>query len=45
MTYEGPENGKIALPGGTSKYQGITGSGTWSVADAPDNTERFLTLT
>ena len=38
MTYEGPEGGDIALLGGTGKYQGITGKGTWTVADAPGNT-------
>jgi hypothetical protein len=43
MTYEGPENGPISLIGGTGKYAGIEGSGTWAVTDAPGNTpSQFL---
>jgi hypothetical protein len=43
MTYEGPESGPIALIGGTGKYAGIEGSGTWAVTDAPGNTSsQFL---
>ena len=43
MTYEGPESGPISLLGGTGKYAGIEGSGTWTVTDAPGNTpSQFL---
>jgi hypothetical protein len=43
MTYEGSENGPVALIGGTGKYNGIEGSGTWTVTDAPGNTSsQFL---
>jgi len=43
MTYEGPESGPIALIGGSGKYAGIEGSGTWAVTDAPGNTSsQFL---
>ena len=43
MTYEGPESGPVALIGGTGKYAGVTGSGTWTVTDAPGNTpSQFL---
>jgi hypothetical protein len=45
MTYEGPESGDIALLGGTGKYQGITGKGTWSVVDAPGNTAQLFAFT
>jgi len=38
MTYEGPESGPLSLIGGTGKYAGVEGSGTWSVTDAPGNT-------
>jgi hypothetical protein len=37
MTYEGPESGPLSLIGGTGKYAGIEGSGTWTVTDAPGN--------
>jgi hypothetical protein len=43
MTYEGPESGPVSLIGGTGKYAGIEGSGTWAVTDAPGNTpSQFL---
>jgi hypothetical protein len=43
MTYEGPESGPLSLIGGTGKYAGIEGSGTWAVTDAPGNTQsQFL---
>jgi hypothetical protein len=45
MTYEGPESGTIALIGGSGKYDGITGSGTWSVTDAPGNTAQLFLFT
>ena len=45
MTYEGPESGTIALIGGTGKYKDITGSGTWSVTDAPGNTAQLFLFT
>ena len=45
MTYEGPEGGVIALLGGTGKYQGITGKGTWSVVDAPGNNAQVFAFT
>jgi hypothetical protein len=45
MTYEGPESGDIALLGGTGKYQGIAGDGTWTVADAPGNTAQLFAFT
>jgi hypothetical protein len=45
MTYEGPENGTVEWIGGTGKYQGITGSGTWSVADAPGNNSSLFAFT
>ena len=43
LTYEGPESGPMSLIGGTGKYAGIEGSGTWTVTDAPGNTaSQFL---
>jgi hypothetical protein len=45
MTYEGPESGAIALIGGTGKYKDVTGSGTWSVADAPGNNAQLFAFT
>lgn len=43
LTYEGPESGPVSLIGGTGKYLGIDGSGTWAVTDAPGNTaSQFL---
>jgi hypothetical protein len=45
MTYEGPESGTIALIGGTGKYKEITGSGNWSVTDAPGNTVQLFLFT
>ncbi len=45
MTYEGPEGGTIALPGGTGKYRDVTGKGTWSVVDAPGNTAQLFAFT
>jgi hypothetical protein len=45
MTYEGPEGGDIALLGGTGKYKDITGKGTWTVADAPENTSSLFAFT
>ncbi len=45
ITYEGPESGDIALLGGTGKYKDITGTGTWSVADAPGNTSQLFAFT
>jgi hypothetical protein len=45
MTYEGPESGDIALLGGTGKFAGVTGKGTWSVTDAPGNTAQLFLFT
>ncbi len=45
MTYEGPESGTLEWIGGTGKYEGITGSGTWTVADAPGNTAQLFAFT
>jgi hypothetical protein len=45
MTYEGPESGTIALLGGTGKYKDVTGSGTWSVVDAPGNNAQLFLFT
>ena len=45
MIYEGPEGGAVTWIGGTGKYQGITGKGTWSVADAPGNTLQLFAFT
>lgn len=43
LTYEGPESGPISVIGGTGKYAGIEGSGSWTVTDAPGNTNsQFL---
>jgi hypothetical protein len=45
ITYEGPENGPIGVIGGTGKYAGIEGSGTWAVTDAPGNTASLFLFT
>jgi hypothetical protein len=45
MTYEGPESGPVAVIGGTGKYAGIEGSGTWAVTDAPGNTPSLFLFT
>jgi len=45
MTYEGPESGTIEWIGGTGKYAGIAGTGTWSVTDAPGNTSSLFLFT
>ena len=45
MTYEGPESGTIAILGGTGKYMGVAGDGTWSVTDAPGNTAQLFLFT
>ena len=45
MTYEGPESGTIALLGGTGKYKDVTGTGTWSVVDAPGNNAQLFLFT
>jgi hypothetical protein len=45
MIYEGPESGTITLIGGTGKYKDVTGSGSWSVADAPGNTAQLFAFT
>jgi hypothetical protein len=45
MTYEGPESGTVAVIGGTGKYKDITGSGNWSVADAPGNNANLFLFT
>ena len=45
MTYEGPESGDVALLGGTGKYKDVTGSGTWTVADAPGNNANLFAFT
>src|SRR5271156_5268989 len=45
MTYEGPESGTIEWIGGTGKYAGIAGTGTWSVTDAPGNTANLFLFT
>jgi hypothetical protein len=43
MSYEGPESGPLSLIGGTGKYVGIEGTGTWTVTDAPGNSpSQFL---
>ncbi len=45
MTYEGPESGDIALIGGAGKYKDVAGKGTWTVADAPGNTDQLFAFT
>lgn len=45
LTYEGPESGPVAILGGTGKYQGLTGDGDWSVADAPGNSASLFAFT
>jgi hypothetical protein len=45
LTYEGPESGPISLIGGTGKYAGIEGSGSWTVIDAPGNTPSLFLFT
>jgi len=45
MTYEGPESGPVGWIGGTGKYAGIAGSGTWTVADAPGNSSSLFAFT
>jgi hypothetical protein len=45
LTYEGPESGMVEWIGGTGKYAGISGSGNWSVADAPGNTAQLFVFT
>lgn len=45
MTYEGPESGTIALLGGTGKYKDMTGTGNWSVTDAPGNNAQLFLFT
>lgn len=45
MTYEGPETGTVEWIGGTGKYQGVAGKGTWSVVDAPGNTPQLFAFT
>lgn len=45
MTYEGPESGPVEWLGGTGKYKDITGSGTWTVADAPGNSASLFAFT
>jgi hypothetical protein len=45
MTYEGPESGPIEWIGGTGKYKDIVGKGTWTVADAPGNTQSLFAFT
>ena len=45
LTYEGPESGPVAILGGTGKYQGLTGDGDWSVADAPGNSANLFAFT
>ena len=45
MTYEGPESGPVEWLGGTGKYAGIVGSGTWTVADAPGNSSSLFAFT
>lgn len=45
MVYEGPESGPMAFIGGTGKYVGVAGAGTWSVTDAPGNTSSLFLFT
>jgi hypothetical protein len=45
MTYEGPESGPLSFIGGTGKYAGIEGTGTWTVTDAPGNTSAQFVFT
>jgi hypothetical protein len=45
MTYEGPEGGPLEWVGGTGKYKDFTGSGSWTVADAPGNTSSLFAFT
>ncbi len=45
LTYEGPEDGPLAVLGGTGKYKGIKGAGRWRVADAPGNTATLFAFT
>ena len=45
MTYEGPESGTLDWIGGTGKYDGVVGKGTWTVADAPGNNAQLFAFT
>jgi hypothetical protein len=45
LTYEGPEDGPVAVLGGTGKFKGIQGAGRWRVADAPGNTDKLFAFT
>jgi len=45
LTYEGPEDGPVAVLGGTGKYKGIKGAGHWRVTDAPGNTATLFAFT
>lgn len=45
LSYDGPESGPLALLGGTGKYEGLTGDGEWSVADAPGNSPNLFAFT
>lgn len=45
MAYEGPESGPLEWLGGTGKYEKVTGSGTWTVADAPGNNAQLFAFT
>jgi len=38
-------NIKIAVIGGTGKYAGVEGSGTWKVTDAPGNSPSLFLFT
>jgi hypothetical protein len=45
LTYEGPEDGPVAVLGGTGKFKGLTGQGHWKVTDAPGNTDKLFAFT
>ena len=45
LSYEGPEDGPVALLGGTGKFAGLSGKGHWKVTDAPGNTAALFAFT
>jgi hypothetical protein len=45
LTYEGPEDGPVAVLGGAGKFKGIKGQGRWRVTDAPGNTASLFAFT
>ena len=45
LSYEGPEDGPVAVLGGTGKFAGLSGKGHWKVTDAPGNTAALFAFT